>query len=144
MDKIISATRLLTILLSGIAMFTPWIQLRHSKGLTGKELSQKHPELEWVKWGFISMYLAWIPVVILLLYKIFPRVNSASLVAVFIASLGLFSGGFAVITSVSILPIRSSQNLYTVGDEAREAGRFQVAWSVGVIAIAVALELFYR
>ena len=141
MDKVISVTRLLTILLSGVAMYTPWIQLRHSKGLTGKELSQKHPELRWVKWGFISMYLAWIPMVILLLYKIFPRVNSASLVAAFFASLGLFTGGFAVITGVSSPMF---QSLYMVGNEARAAGRFQVAWSVGVIAIAVALEFLYR
>ncbi len=144
MDKILSIIGFIMIFLGGIAMYTPWIQLRRSERFTGKELSQKYPEYKWMRWGFISMYLAWIAAVFFFFYKVLTWVNVASFLAALFASIGLFIGGFAAITGVSILPMRSPWILYIVGDEAREAGRFQVAWSVGVIVVAVALEFLRR
>jgi hypothetical protein len=144
MDQILPIIGFITIFLGGFAMYTPWIQLRHSERFTGKELIQKYPEHKWMRWGFMGMYLGWIIAMFLFFYKVLTWLNMASFLAALFASIGLFIGGFAAITGVSILPVRSPRILYVVGDDAEDAGRFQVAWSVGVIVVAMVLEILRR
>lgn len=137
---------LIVVLLGGIAMYTPWIQLKRKDGLTGKELSKKHPQYGWMRWGFITLYLSWLAIVFFLFYKALSLswMNGVSFIGGVFASIGLFIGSFAVITGVSILPMRSPWILYVVGDDALRAGRFQVAWSLSVIFIAGVIEILRR
>lgn len=86
------------------------------------------------------MYVSWIATVFFFFYKVLPWVNIGSFLGALFASIGLFIGLFAVITGISILPMRSPWILSVVGDEVERAGRFQIAWSVGVIVIAFMIE----
>jgi len=122
-------------------MYMPWIQLKDSKTLSGKELSKKYPEHKWMRWGFIGMYLGYIVIIFIFFVKVLHWVNIASFFGGFFASIGLFIGLFAVLTGVSILPLRSPWLFYVVGDEAGKAGRIQVICSLVVIFIAFALEI---
>jgi hypothetical protein len=144
MDRILSSTGFIIILLGLFSMYTPWIQLKHSERLTGKELSKKHPEHEWMRWGFISMYLIWIVAVGFFFVIVLASINLASFIAAFCASIGLFIGLFALITGVSLFPMRGVRIWYVVGDKAVESGRFQVTLSVAVIIVAIALEILLR
>ncbi len=125
-------------------MYTPWLQLKDNKRLKGKELSKQYPRHKWMRWGYIILYLSWIAIVYLFLTKVFPSLNIFSFLAAIFASIGLFIGLFAVITSVSILPMRAPIIVFVVGDEAERAGRFQVAWSAGVLILAITLEILLR
>ena len=122
-------------------MSTPWIQLKNSKRLTGKELSKEYPEHKWMRWGFIILYLSWIVIVYFFFIKVFQSINVVSFITAIFASIGLFIGLFAVLTGVSILPTRAPWVIFVVGDDAKRAGRFQVAWSFGVIVLAIAIEI---
>lgn len=144
MDKILLFAGFLLIILGGIAMYTPWIQLRNSQRLTGKELSKQYPEHKWMRWGFVSLYLSWIVIVYFIFIKVLSSINTISFLAVFFASIGLFIGLFAVITGVSILPMRAPRIIFVVGEDAERAGRFQVAWSASVLMIAIAIEVIRR
>ncbi len=138
----ISIISYIIIFLGAATMYLPSSQLKDSKRLSGKELSKKYPEHKWMRWGFISMYLGWIAAALFFFYKVLPLVYAASFLSALFASIGLYIGLFAIITGVSILPMRSPRILYVVGDEARKAGRFQVTCSLVVIFITFAVEAF--
>jgi len=135
-----------TILLGGIAMYTPWIHLKRKDSITGKELSKKYPQHGWMRWGYITLYLLWISIVFFLFYEalMLSWMKSVSLVGGVFASIGLFMGLFALITGVAILPMRIPWLLYVAGDNAKKSGRFQVVWSIGVILIASVMEFLQR
>jgi len=128
------------------SMYTPWFQLRREDSVSGKELSKKYPQHAWMRWGFIILYLLWIAIVFLLLRQSISLawMKSVASFGGFFASIGLFIGLFAVITGVSILPMRVPWILYVVGDDAQRAGRFQVTWSLGVILLAIVMEILSR
>jgi hypothetical protein len=134
---------LIVILLGGIAMYTPWIQLKSEDGLTGRELGEKYPRYGWIRRGFVTLYLSWVAIVFFFFYKALSLswLNSISVFGGVFASIGLFIGLFAVVTGVSLLPMRSPKFLYVVGDDAQRAGRFQVVWSFCVIVIASVMEI---
>ena len=144
MDRILPLIGYLIFILGGIAMYTPWFQLKNSKRLTGKELGKQFPEHEWMRWGFAILYLSWIAIVCFFFIRVFPSIHAFSFLAGIFASIGLFIGLFAVITGVSLLPTRAPRVIFVVGAEAERAGRFQVAWSVCVLILAMAIEFLGR
>ena len=145
MDTVFLIVGFLTIALGGISMYTPWIQLKHSKRLTGKELSKMYPEHKWMRWGYITLYISWVVIVFFLFTKVLiTSINIFSSMAAIFANIGLFIGLFAVVTGVSILPTKAPVIIFVVGDEAKDAGRFQVTWSASVLLLAIALEFLRR
>ena len=94
-----------------------------------------------MRWGYLFLYLSWIVLVYVFLTQVLSWINMASFLATIFASIGLFIGLFAVITGVSILPTRSLRIIFVVGDETESAGRFQIAWSGGVILLAIVIEI---
>ena len=144
MDKILLFAGFLLVIVGGLAMYTPWIQLRASQRLTGKELSKQYPEHKWMRWGFITLYLSWIVIVYFVFMKVLPSINIISFLAGLFASIGLFIGLFAITTGVSILPMRSPWVIFVVGEDAEKAGRFQVTWSASVLIVAIAIEVLRR
>lgn len=126
------------IALGVVAMYTPWLQLARSKKLTGKELSKTYPKLQWVRWGFIILYLSWIALVSIIFFTLLTKseVSSPCVFGGWFASIGLFIGSFAMLTRVCIFPTPSLWLLFVVGDEAYRAGRFQVIWSLITIFIS--------
>lgn|GEM_PF-4992872 len=73
METVLLIIGYVIIVLGMTTMYTPWLQLKNCKRLSGKELSIKHPEHKWIRWGFISMYLGWIVSIFMLFLKIFSR-----------------------------------------------------------------------
>jgi hypothetical protein len=140
----IDIVELLVLLALGyVAMYLPSFRLAKSEKLTGKELSQKYPEHAWMRTGFLLLYVAWCVIVgSIFFYFLSAEVKIAYLVGWIYASMGIFIGTFAVVTGVCYFPSRSIWMQYVVGAEAREAGRIQVLWSLGVILIASAIAVF--
>ena len=137
---------MIIVFLGGVAMYTPWLHLKRKDSLTGKELSKKYPQHGWMRWGYVTLYFLWTAIVLFLFYEALKiySIKSVSLLGGLFASIGLFMGLFAVITGVTILPMRIPWILYVVGDSVKKAGRFQVAWSIGVILMAIVMELLHR
>jgi len=136
------------LILGIISMYSPWFQLSKSKRVKGKELSQQYPEYAWIRWGFPISLLAFEALITFIFYIIFAEkfINYQERliypITLLFTSVGLFIGLFAVITSVCLLPLRQPLFFYVVGDEAQNAGRFQVRWSLMVMIISIALIVF--
>ena len=131
-------------ILGGVAMYVPWIKLRNSHRLSGKELSRQYPQHRWMRWGFIRLYLSWIVLVCLVLIKILPSILATSFIAGLFAGIGLYIGLFAIITGVGVLPTRGPWTMFVVGEEAQRAGRLQVFWSVSVLVGITAIEVLHK
>ncbi|MBL8090797.1 MAG: hypothetical protein JNJ43_10740 [Anaerolineales bacterium] len=133
-----------SMILGVFAMYTPWIHLKHSKRLTGKELGKKYPQHKWMRWGYIILYLGWFGIVYFLFTKVLLSINIFSSISGLFATIGLFMGLFAFITGVNILPTRLPIITFVIGNEAKVAGRFQTIWSTSVLILAIVLELFEK
>lgn len=125
-----------------IAMYLPSFQLAKSDKLTGKELSEKYPEHAWIKSNFLILYLLWTLIFGFIFYKLTSQINFVSLIGWFFACIGIFIGSFAFLTGVCYFPTRSPWLRFVVGDHARNAGRTQVLWSLGVIIVASGIAFF--
>ncbi len=88
--------------------------------------------------------MSWIMIVFVFFVTVFPSISIVSFLAAIFASIGLFIGLLAVMTGVSILPMSAPRAIFVVGEEAESAGRFQVAWSVGVLILVIAIEILRR
>ncbi len=124
-----------------IAMYLPSFRLAKREKLTGKELSEKYPEHAWMRSGFLILYLLWIVIIVSACYFLFSELRFVYVVGWIFASIGIFIGSFAVLTGVCYFPSRSLWMRYVVGDEAREAGRIQLLWSLGVIIVTSAIAV---
>jgi hypothetical protein len=87
-------SQLIVILLGGIAMYTPWIQLKRKDSLTGKELGKKYPQHKWMRWGFITLYISWGAIVFFFFYEAMKLswMKSISSIGGVFACIGLFIG----------------------------------------------------
>ena len=136
------------ILLGVVAMYTPRFQLAKSKKLGEWELGRTYPEYQWVRRGFISLYVCWLLLVLIAFLSILPitgsRVQSSCVIGGLLASIGLFLGSFAMLTKVCLVPMRIPRLLFVVGDTAYRAGRFQVVWSVMVIVVVCVVAFLSR
>ena len=125
-----------------IAMYLPSFQLAKSEKLSGKELSEKYPEHEWIRSSFLILYLLWILFFGIIFYNLSSQINIVYLMGWFFSSTGIFIGSFAFFTGVCYFPTRSPWLRFVVGDDARKAGRIQIIWSLGVIIITSGMALF--
>ena len=137
---------LILIILGYIAMYTPWFQLNREDGLSAKGLIEKHPEYNQIPTLFNILYFSWLVLLALAFYLLVKNsiINIFFLVGLTFGFIGLFIGVFVFLTGVSILPSRSPWTFFVPNEDAKLVGRFQVTWSVGVIILAIGLELFFR
>ena len=134
------------VLLGIVAMYTPWLQLAKSERLTGSELDKKYPEYAGISSKFTMLYIGWVIILFGIFFYILLNVRAQliSVLSGLYASMGLFIGLFAVTTHVCPAPTTVPWLQYAVGEKAKQAGWFQVAWSLSVIIIAITIAVLRR
>jgi len=125
-----------------LAMFTPAFQLSRSASISGKELSEKYPEHRWARQGFLILYLLWLVLAFLVLFRVVSWNRAVPFLGAYFSSIGFFFGILPLITGVGVLPTKAPWLFFIVGSEARRVGRFQVAFSTIVFIIAFVVDVF--
>jgi hypothetical protein len=123
-----------------MAMYVSQFHLKKAKKLTAYELAEVDPKYKWVQRDFIPLYIGWM----ILLIAVFSLIGSRwefgpYVVGSFFACIGLFSGAFAWKTGICVVPKRSLNTFFVIGDDAYRAGILQTVWSITVIVLAFVL-----
>src|SRR5262245_46826765 len=98
-----------------LAMYTPSFQLSKSASISGKELSEKHPEHGWARWGFVILYLLWLVLAFLVLSNVVSWNRAVPFLGAYFSSIGFFLGMFPLLTGVGILPTKAPWLFFIVG-----------------------------
>lgn len=130
-----------------LAVYWPRIQLKMSEARMASDIVRLKPNLKWIVWGFPLGIFLWGLVLVsatFLLMSLTGGANFFLYIGHFSAAMGLFYGGFAIITGVMVLPRRRTFPMWCIyGDRAYEVGTAQVFISVIAIVLnSVLIAMF--
>jgi hypothetical protein len=119
-------------------IYSPWLLLVNRRKLSGKELGQAHPRFSWMRLGFLLLNAGWVLLTLCLLMAISTQIGEQAmyLYGVWLVSVGLFNGIFAVYTRVCPVPF-PTHYVYVYGDKARQAGKVQAGLAFVYIVVAI-------
>jgi len=121
-------------------MYVSQFHLKNAEKHTAYELTEVNPKYKWVQRDFIPLSVGWMILVVTVFSFIGSRWEFGPYAfGSFFACIGLFYGGFAWKTGICVVPKRSLNTFFVIGDDAYRAGILQTIWSITVIVLAFVL-----